>query len=135
MVPLALIAGLVGCQQKPIDPYARLIPNTLAGRKAVTAALDAWRRGEAPGRVETMRPPVVVVDKQRREGQTLEHFEILGDTIDFHARCFTVKLSLASPPDEQLARYNVFGVDPLWVFRKEDYDMISHWEHQMPEEK
>jgi hypothetical protein len=30
-----------------------------------------------------------------------------------------------------LVRYNVLGRDPIWVFRLEDYEMISHWEHPM----
>jgi hypothetical protein len=25
----------------------------------------------------------------------------------------------------------VIGIDPLWVFRHEDYDLLLHWEHPM----
>ena len=47
-------------------------------------------------------------------------------------RAFAVRLSLENPPEVQVVRYLVVGNDPLWVFRQEDYEMISHWEHPMP---
>ena len=28
----------------------------------------------------------------------------------------------------------IVGIDPLWIFRHEDYDLLLHWEHQMPTE-
>jgi hypothetical protein len=44
---------------------------------------------------------------------------------------FTVKLTLEDPATELKARYVVVGIDPVWVFRQEDYDMLSHWDHPM----
>jgi hypothetical protein len=32
----------------------------------------------------------------------------------------------------RLAAYYVFGEDPIWVYRAEDFDMIMHWECPMP---
>jgi hypothetical protein len=62
-------------------------------------------------------------------------FEVLGPIDLGVGRGFTVRLDLApeqeGQPAEQVVRYVVFGVDPLWVFRLEDYERISHWEHAM----
>jgi hypothetical protein len=49
-------------------------------------------------------------------------------------RCFAVRITLDNPAEEQRVRFIVIGVDPLWVFREEDYTMLSHWDHAMPEE-
>ena len=43
---------------------------------------------------------------------------------------FTVQLALDAPPAEVRVRYYVIGIDPVWVVRQEDYDMLTHWEHR-----
>ncbi len=30
-----------------------------------------------------------------------------------------------------MVRFLVVGIDPILVFRQEDYELISHWEHKM----
>lgn len=71
------------------------------------------------------------VDKQRRPGQRLKSFAILGRSEVENARQFTVRLDLDPTEAGDLVRYNVFGRKPVWVFRLEDYERISHWEHPM----
>jgi hypothetical protein len=46
-------------------------------------------------------------------------------------RCYVVGLKFDNPPAERRERFVVVGIDPLWVFRKEDYDKLAHWEHPM----
>jgi hypothetical protein len=65
----------------------------------------------------------------------LEDFEILGEVPGATARCFAVRLKLREPVGDEKVRYAVFGIDPLWVFRQEDLEMLSHWEHPMPPEE
>jgi hypothetical protein len=76
----------------------------------------------------------VFVDQQRRPGQRLRAFAILGESASEGCRRFLVKLSRAEPDESILAAYNVFGEDPIWVYRSEDFDMIMHWEHPMGSE-
>ena len=71
------------------------------------------------------------VDQQRRPGRRLRAFAILGESESESCRRFLVKLSLAEPDESILAAYYVFGQDPIWVYRSEDFDMIMHWEHPM----
>ncbi len=73
------------------------------------------------------------VDQQRRPGQRLLAFAVLGDFDLESCRCVKVKLDLAEPEESILATYYVFGHDPMWVYRAEDFDKIMHWEHQMAE--
>jgi hypothetical protein len=59
-------------------------------------------------------------------------FQILAQSDIENARQFTVRLNFEHEP--LLVRYNIVGRQPVWVFRQEDYEMISHWEHKMEEE-
>ena len=59
-------------------------------------------------------------------------FTVLGESGSESGRRFLVRLSLADPDESILAAYYVFGQDPTWVYRSEDFDMIMHWECPMP---
>jgi hypothetical protein len=74
------------------------------------------------------------VDQHRRPGQTLENFTILGEVSGDGGRWFEVELHLDEPPQKVQVRYVVVGIDPLWIFRQVDYEMLSHWDHPMPDE-
>jgi hypothetical protein len=37
-----------------------------------------------------------------------------------------VRLHLDNPAAEERAKFVVFGIDPLWVYRQEDYEMLIH---------
>ena len=76
---------------------------------------------------------MVFADKQRRPGDRLRSFAILGETEGENVRQFTVRLEVEGDDAPRLVRYNVLGRDPVWVFRLEDYEMISHWQHPMNE--
>lgn len=107
---------------------ARYSPPTESARGALEAALRSWQEGQPPGKLEGVSPTVMLVDNCRRPGQTLRGFTILGETPGEGPRCFAVRLRLENPAEEQRVRFVVFGIDPLWVFRYEDYEMMIHWD-------
>ena len=72
------------------------------------------------------------MDQQRRPGQRLVAFALLGESESEGCRRFQVKLSLAEPEESRLVAYYVFGENPIWVYRSEDFDMIMHWECPPP---
>jgi hypothetical protein len=116
---------LTGC--RPDRTADRFIPPTRTARQALEAALQSWREGRPAGKVEGTSPQVYVVDTCRRPDQTLKSFTILGETAGEGPRCLAVRLRLDHPEEEQRARFVVFGVEPLWVYRYEDYEMMIHW--------
>ena len=63
-------------------------------------------------------------------GRRPTSFTVLGLAPGDGPRVFTVKLTLDRPAEETRVRYVVIGVDPIWVIRHEDYDMMAHWEHR-----
>ncbi len=74
---------------------------------------------------------VQFLDKRRKSNQRLLAFEILGQSDIENARQFTVRLNPEGDESPQLVKYNIVGRFPVWVFGLEDYEMFSHWEHDM----
>ncbi|MGN6547059.1 MAG: hypothetical protein ACTHK7_18535 [Aureliella sp.] len=143
---LALVAVIgSGCRRK-VEDY---IPEPQLAESAVRRALSAWQAGEPAGPIEDAQPAIFVTDTNRNPKQRLQGFEILGETPGRSGRTYVVELALAAPaekvpvervpvervPVEKVkAEYIVVGIDPLWVFRREDYELLMHWDHYMPEE-
>jgi hypothetical protein len=116
-------------QDDAVNPT--FLPGWGEARQALVSALTAWRDAPSPLPTSFDTPSVQFVDKQRSPLQRLTAFEILGQTDAENARQFTVRLNLEGTDSPQLVKYNVLGRDPVWVFRLEDYELISHWEHKM----
>jgi hypothetical protein len=126
-------AGLLaggGCKGRDETRY---VPAAEAARAALEAALDAWCDGRDP----PARPgaaAVHLIDTHRRPGQRLVRYRVLGEAPGEGPRCFAVRLTLDGPAEEVRARYVVLGIDPLWVYRHEDFLMMIHWECHPDEE-
>jgi len=128
-----LVVIAVGCADQS-DPK-RFFPPEDQARQALEAALTAWQQGASPGEVTgRMNPKVMMVDSHHPPNQSLKSFSILGMAPGDGPRVFTVKVVLENPPNELKVRYVVYGVDPIWVVRQEDYDMMSHWSHPMKQD-
>ena len=126
------VSCLIGCDSAPGAGQERFIPATSTARAAIESAMQAWQRGEPSGEVKGTNPAVFVADAHRQKGQTLERYEILGEVPGDTPRCFLIKLKFAHTEAEKKIRYAVIGIDPLWVFRHDDLQMLTHWDHPMP---
>jgi len=126
---LLCAAAVVGCQTRTAEDYK---PSVEHCREALTKALDAWKRGDSPGQIEGS-PTVQVGDTFRRAGQKLKSYEILGETAGDQGRQFVVRAAFTNPDADEKIEFILIGIDPIWVFRKEEYDMVTHWEHKMPQ--
>ena len=73
-----------------------------------------------------------ITDNNRNPKQSLEEFKILGETPGRSGRTYAVELSLKHPDEHIKTEYIVVGIDPLWVFRREDFELLMHWDHRMP---
>ena len=127
---LALMLLIQGCNSKSVSDY---VPDQSAAQAALIKVLEAWKRGDPVGPIDG-KPAVQVGDSQRQPGQLLESYEILGETGADGGRRFAVQVTLANPRAEEKLDFIVLGIDPLWVMRREDYNIIGHWEHKMSDE-
>lgn len=128
--PLLLLLGTIsGCAESaPIKVY---VPPESAARAALRLSLEAWKAARPAGELPDAKPAVYVTDS-RQGGRPLEDFEILGETPGSAGRTYAVSLRLGTPAEELRTRYLVVGIDPLWVFQYDDYEMMMHWDHPMP---
>jgi hypothetical protein len=118
-----LMLSITGCGRG----YEKYVPASQTAREALTTALTAWKEGQKLRRIETFSPPIEVLDSRWLQGQALRDFQILGEVHQDGPRCFTVQLNLDGPEKQHKVRYYVFGIEPLWICRQEDYDMLNHW--------
>lgn len=126
LVLLALLAAgltaLAGCSREgtKVEDFT---PSADKARPALEAALDHWKSGQPPGKVPGTTPAVEVVDSKWRGGQKLKGYEIVGEEPG-EPRYFKVRLTLATGAPQE-ARYAVIGIDPLLVYREEDFKALS----------
>ena len=125
----ALLAATLGCARS--QRGEEFVPRDEAARAALDAYLRSWSQGSTAQEVPGTNPPVMVVDELNRKGRTLKSYTILGPTPADAPLCFAVQLNLGNPDGEVRERYAVVGIDPLWVWRYDDYLMITHWDHAM----
>jgi hypothetical protein len=129
-VAALLLANLPGCGSS--NNLARYTPQADVGEQALRDALTAWQNGQPTPIAVADKPRIEVVDAYRRPGQTLKEFRILGEVAGSGGRWYEVQLNLDGPAQVEQVRYVVIGINPLWVFRQADYEMLSHWDHPMP---
>jgi hypothetical protein len=128
----ALVAAVLGCSRSQSNDD--FVPREEVGRAALDAYLRAWARGEMAQRIPDTNPPVMATDELRIKGRVLKSYSILGQVPADAPVCFAVDLKLDNPPADLRERYVVVGIDPLWVWRYDDFLMIMHWDHPMPED-
>jgi hypothetical protein len=125
---LVVALCLLGCGSNRAE---RFVPDEAVARQALAAAMAAWQKNDGTS-LSLDGTAVEVVDKHRRPGQSLAQYKILGEVSGIGGRSFEVELQLDNPSQTEHVRYIVVGINPLWVFRQEDYELLSHWDHAMP---
>lgn len=126
---VAVLAAATGCGRSAGN-YERYVPSAQQAQQALTSVLQLWREGEPVG-LRTLHGvgEVYVIDSQWQQGRPLRSFAVLGEAPGDGPRTLAARLVLDNPRQETIVRYYLVGVKPLWIFRQEDYDMISHWDH------
>jgi hypothetical protein len=128
-IAASIVLLLQGCGKQ--DTTAKYTPSQVDAEAAVETAMNAWKSGVPAGPVPDTSPLIHLADSYRKPDETLKEFEILGEVPGDLQRCYAVNL-VFDPPREEKARFVVVGIDPLWVFRMEDYQLLTHWDHYMP---
>jgi hypothetical protein len=115
---------LTGCRSKS---EADFNPPPATARAALEAGLRSWKDGGKPGDVPgTRKPAIHAEDPEWGDGRQLREYEILSDEplTEAPGRVFTVRiLTDKGAPHE--AKYVVFGLDPVQVFRDSMYKALS----------
>jgi hypothetical protein len=129
---LAVAAFCCGCSRAP--EADRFVPAAELARAALEAVLVDWQAGLPAEMIQRLSVQVYPIDNQRKKGEELAGFEILGEVPQPGVRCFAVRLKFHNSAEDAKVRYVVHGIDPLYVYRQEDFDLLNHWDHLMPVE-
>jgi hypothetical protein len=114
---------LAACTSRNASDF---IPKEAQSREALNTALTAWKKGENWQKIPAGSSTIEVLDNKWRAGQQLADFQILeAEPAGDGPQWFTVKLVMKKPAGELKVRYVVVGIDPLWVYREEDYKKSS----------
>lgn len=125
----AVLPCVAACNRSPAG-YDRYVPSAAQAEEALAQVMAAWKEGRGAGPLKLESAPVTiqVADSRRKPGQRLVDYELLGEVSGEGPRTFVVRLKLDNPSEELSVRYYLVGIDPLWVFRQEDYDAAAHWD-------
>ena len=98
-------------------------PSVNSAREALDTALKTWKSGAAHAKVEGYKVPIDVFDARWQRGKKLESYEILNEEkSEGIARVFSVKMKLDEDKEEKEVKYYIVGIDPLNIFREQDYN-------------
>lgn len=109
-----------GCGGGATRSHQDYVPAEGKARAAVEKALTAWQSGQRPGKIDAGGGTIQVVDSEWKAGKKLKGYEILQPQPGFGPPQFAVKLQVEGAAEQEV-RYLVVGIDPLWVYREDDY--------------
>jgi hypothetical protein len=119
---LPLVSLLAGCGASPA-PYATTSDQA---RTSLETALTAWRDGK-PCAPIAGTPSIEVADSNWQAGQQIESFQIGDEQENANGtKQFAVTMKMKKPPGDKSFQYVIFGRDPVWVCREEDYKLMSN---------
>jgi hypothetical protein len=118
---LLVIPAVSGCDGGSAKKY---VPQSMSARTAIETALKSWQSGGAYDTIKTDTPSVQPYDARWQSGQKLKSFEIVREVSNDGPKKFEVRIELegAEPVNDV---YLVVGIDPLNVFREQDYQKAS----------
>ena len=117
LLPLIAPAALAGCG----DGSAPL-PSTAASRQALQASLDAWKAGKPASTLSAEKPTIEVVDFEWKAGRVLADYVIGDETPGQGTQTFSATLTLKGEPAAKSVQYMVLGLDPIRIYRDEDFN-------------
>jgi hypothetical protein len=116
-----VLCALSGCSR--LRNEYDILPNTDKARDALDKALAAWKAGQKVGTIQVDSQKIEVLERVWQSGKKLAAYEIVKAEDKPGPRWFTVKLTLQGSAPQQV-NYAVLGIDPLWVYREEDYNQM-----------
>ena len=129
--PRAIVLTVLALPFLGCSPSGALL-NPREARVALTTALDAWKAGKKPDALASSPNALTAVDAQWQAGQVLEDYLVDGDGVEeasLPGPAFAVKLRVKGVSAEVKTRYIVFGREPTWVYREDDWTRLLNMDN------
>jgi hypothetical protein len=130
MRPLALLlfliapTALAGCGNGSAP-----LPSTTASRQALQASLDVWKAGKPASGLSAEKPSIEVVDFEWKAGKVLTEYVIGDETPGQGTQTFSATLTLKGEPASKSVQYMVLGLDPIRIYRDEDFNRAMNMDN------
>jgi hypothetical protein len=122
LVPIALVA-LAGCGGSVP------LPTTDVSRRALQASLDAWKAGKPAASLASEKPSIEPVDFEWKAGKVLTDFAIGEHSPGEGTQTLSASITLKGEPGPKEVKYMVLGVEPVRIFRDEDYNRAMNMDN------
>jgi hypothetical protein len=111
-----VVVILAGCGGPTIDQY---LPDSTKARESLEIALNAWKDGKPNKTVDAPNYKIDVFDSRWQTGAKLQSFEIIAEEPRDPHPAFRVKTRINGKEEE--VKYVVMGIDPINIFREQEY--------------
>jgi hypothetical protein len=123
LIPITL-AALAGCRGGSAS-----LPSTDVSRQALQVSLDAWKAGKTTASLASGKPCIEPVDFEWKAGKILTDFTIGEHSPGEGTQTLSASLTLKGEPGPKEVKYMVLGVDPVRIFRDEDYNRAMNMDN------
>lgn len=113
---LILLATLAGC-----GGGSAPLPSVEAAKQALQSSLDAWKAGRPASSLTEGKPRIEAVDFEWKSGKVLESYTLGAQASEQGTQTFAASLKLKGEPAAKDVKYMVLGLDPVHIYRDEDY--------------
>src|SRR3954447_16569838 len=93
-----------------------------AARRALQESLDAWKAGRPASSLLAEKPSIEAVDFEWKAGRVLTDYTLGDEAPGQGTRTFSATLTLKGGPAPKAVRYMVLGLDPVRIYRDEDFN-------------
>jgi hypothetical protein len=121
---LITLAALVGCGGGPAP-----LPSTVEARQALQMSLDAWKTGKPAASLVGEKPSIEIVDYEWKAGKVLSDYTLGQEAPGQGVQTFSASLTIKGEPGPKEVKYMILGLDPMRIFRDEDYNRAMNMDN------
>lgn len=113
---LLTLAALVGC-----GGGSAPLPSTVVARQALQTSLDAWKAGKPSSSLAEEKPSIEAVNFEWKAGKVLSNYTLGEEASGQGVQTLSASLTIKGEPGPKEVKYMILGLDPMRIFRDEDY--------------
>jgi hypothetical protein len=121
---LITLAALAGC-----GGGSAPLPSTVAARQALQTSLDAWKAGKPASSLAAVKPSIEIVDFEWKAGKVLSDYTLGQEAPGQGIQTLSASITIKGEPGPKEVKYMVLGLDPMRIFRDEDYNRAMNMDN------
>ena len=121
LIALAILAGCGGGSAP--------LPSRDSARQALRTSLDAWKAGRPPSSLAGEKPSIEIVDFEWNARKVLADYSLGQEASGQGVQALSASLTIKGEPGPKEVKYMVLGLDPMRIFRDEDYNRAMNMDN------